>query len=196
MPRRLVWPYVILLMINLLPTETIVSNQRGYRRRRLLVAGLLLISLWLLVLGVLVYFTWVVQTRAVTVGQQLVELKKRAEAKELIELERNWRLTEQQVKGLAWLNVPAPSPAALWAQIMQDRPNGIRLGGIDFAAVPNTASTTLVLKGTASSRRNFLTFVEQLRADNIFSRVDSPVDNLIKDSETPFIINLEIHEQR
>jgi hypothetical protein len=181
-------------MINLLPSETIIANQWRYRRHRFLVAGVLLLSVLLIALGVLGYFTWVIKLRAAAVGQQLTELKKRSEAKELIELERNWRLTEQQLKKLAPLGVPAPSPAVLWGQVIAAKPVGIRLTKILFVASPG-ATTTLALGGTASSRKSLLALVEQLRRDKTFRTVDSPVDNLIKDRDTPFVINLEIYDQ-
>lgn len=180
-------------MINLLPSETIVANQRRYRQRRWLVLAFASFFLLLLVVGVTGYFTWVLKLRAVTVEQQLAELKKRAEAKELIELERNWRNAERQIKGLASLKAGTQSPASMWAQLLADKPAGIALKEINYTR--GATSTALIVEGVASTRKNLLAFLEQLRADKVFNVVDSPVGNLIKDRQAEFVINLEVYEK-
>lgn len=83
--------------------------------------------------------------------------------------------------------------APLLARIADVDTVGIRLQSIDLRA--NTqGSFIFVLRGTATTRDAFLSYVKQLKGISVFSSVRSPISNILKESDVQFELEIAINK--
>lgn len=97
---------------------------------------------------------------------------------------------------LALLAEPAlrPDLHPLITAVLLRRTGGITIDAFSFdtAASEEGPRGTLVLGGTALDRAKMLAFVASLEADPLFSRVDSPLVNLVPKKDIPFVVTLHV----
>ena len=82
------------------------------------------------------------------------------------------------------------TPSVELETIFTARHKGIRLVGIDYLTAKN--NTTVQIKGIAASRQDLLTFTSKLESLPIVKSVDSPVANLVGDTNAPFTLAVEL----
>lgn len=78
------------------------------------------------------------------------------------------------------------SPTTVLDGVLGARPAGIKLALIELSSSNNNWG--LNLSGQAKSRQDILDFSSALGRDPLFSSVDSPFSNLIKDKNSDFVI--------
>ena len=71
------------------------------------------------------------------------------------------------------------------------KPTGLKILGFVAARGEVGQATKLSFIGLASSRNQLVDYVNLLRQDKFFSRVDLPVESLLSDQGGQFVINLE-----
>lgn len=81
--------------------------------------------------------------------------------------------------------------------ILSKKVAGIRIGDIGYtsstrAESPEDVRILLTLSGVASTRETLLLFAKTLESDKMFSSVDLPISNFVKNQNLPFTINIEI----
>lgn len=176
-------------MINLLPAEKIVELSDEYRRRRRLVAGAL-VFVWL-GMAALVIFSGYVSVRA---KRQAVETALAAKRAELAGGTATGELSRlmSEIAVLSASNRSRVMPTDYFKLILAARPEGARLKSVFFTVGTSEAGATIQLSGQSRTRRDLLEFLDRLRANQAFASVESPVSNLIKETEVPFNIALSL----
>lgn len=179
-------------MINLLPAEQIIAIKSEYRRRRLVVFGVLSLA-WIVILILSVLALYVLaRSEHQAVDGQLAAKQKTLVGTEtggsdvgLVQLADDLKI----IKAAEQMRV---LPIGFLQEVLTVKPSGVKINNLLFAKGAGTGGeSTIELSGIAVSRRSLLAFLERLRADKAFIAVDSPVSNLIKESNVDF--NLKLH---
>jgi len=181
-------------MINLLTPEDKFELGRERFRRFLAVAGFLLALVLLggVILLLPSYFFLVLERR---------ELLREAELGrahpvlgEIGELERalkdfNTKLTLYDARALGIRPV-----APLLEDILKVSPPTVSLRNLTYEEASRTNPERVLLQGFASRRDDFLSFVNKLEGLSAFSKVNSPVSNLLKEADLEFSLILEVKQ--
>lgn len=177
-------------MINLLPYEDKKEVEREGLRRFLIVALLSLATV--IFLGILLMgpvYLLVFQQRIAQEDEELsLRNGKSTEhinqiSNEIKKINSKLFVFESNAK-----NYSAPKTIK---GILDIIPSGIKLTDISFE-VTSEARGRAQLRGNASTRENLLNFLKVLNDSGLFSKVDSPVSNILKKTDVDFSINLEI----
>ena len=70
-------------------------------------------------------------------------------------------------------------------------PPGVSVNGISFARQNVSEQGRVSLSGKANTREDLASFIGILNDSDIFSKVDSPVSNILKKNNIDFLIKLE-----
>ena len=180
-------------MINLLPSEQKQLLWRDYHRRVLVVGGFLfscLLFVAIVVLATLYFSVGASQQRA---ENTLIKGRVENTVATADQLEQEIKSFSQKLALLNGSGIPTPITAVI-KSILNHKIAGVVLNTINY----NKNLDELVninVAGTAQTRSQFLALVEALRSDPTFKKVDSPVSNLIKESQTDFSLSLEINNE-
>ncbi len=105
----------------------------------------------------------------------------------------------KSVKGelelLAPADPPLPEVAPLVEALLAKRTPGTTIEAITFTrstVAPAGPRATLDISGTAKDRPSLLGLIGSLESEPLFSRVDSPITNLVKDKDIQYIIHLDV----
>jgi len=83
------------------------------------------------------------------------------------------------------------SLSAVFDQVISSRGTGIKLTAFDFSK-NETGQWSLKLNGVYSRRQDVIAFTSALKSNAIFSSVDSPFSNLIKESNGEFVVTMNM----
>jgi len=181
-------------MFNLLPFEERKRLQKEYLLR------ILVLFFWgIFITGIIglasllpAYFLSKTKYRSVTEEHQsltkILELKEKNDnlASLLKELEEETTVLGNKTSILL--------PTDIFQKIIGKKSNAISLGAFTYQIVPDKKDPnkkSLVVSGIAQTRESLVAFVDKLRGDSVFSRVDLPVSNLAKSSKINFSLTLE-----
>ncbi|MEK7610240.1 MAG: hypothetical protein AAB468_00600 [Patescibacteria group bacterium] len=178
-------------MINLLLPIDRLARRRDYRRRRFILAGFLLAVL--LVLASLMVGSFYL--RIVTERRQLE--RELAQVLGVVDVQRFDRLRvelAESAKRLTtfrqWLESDHRT-AALLTKLISLRPAGISLGSIHYLRHSDVEGE-IKMSGQATTRAVLLDWVAALKSEPIFSNIESPVSDLIKNRQVDFDITLDV----
>lgn len=179
-------------MINLLPPETRDSLKRLYLKR-LIIFMLLILFLLIAVSAVLLlpsYFIFSVRNKEAKLALESAE-----SASALEGLEEALATVKEVNKKIALLDAepagPAPSVTKVLSRLVADASGLVKLDNFS-----QSADGKITLRGTAPTRNSLLAFIRRLEQDEIFSRVDSPISNLVAERNIRFLINLELKAKK
>lgn len=164
-----------------------------YRQRILVVSGFLFSCLLFIaiVVSVTLYFCLSVsqkQAEATLAKEQTKNIVAEAD-----KLEQEIKSFNQKLSRLNKNGTSLPITAVV-KSVLSHPIFGIVLNTINYNK-SSDGLAILELAGTAKNRSQLLAFVETLRSDPAFSKVDSPVSNLIKESQVDFSLSLQINGQ-
>jgi len=178
-------------MANLLPNEIKQKQGQDFGRRKFVVAGFALGLLLLIILIIAVSF-WInlfirnsgLAGLAPAVKNELQEAGALAERVALL------KKIETEAKTInSYWSEPLVSSMVRKALVL--KPNGIRVSGLVVERGVIGKASKIALVGLASSRNDLVGYVNLLRQDKFFTKVDLPVESLISDAGGQFVINLE-----
>jgi hypothetical protein len=176
---------------NLLTNEAKRNFQKDFLNRKLVIVGLaigLLLVVTIIVLGSL-QVSLFIRTSKITKVPSVTrnETKNAMRSSDLTLLIKK---TEDQIKiaNSYWSETPV---SAMMAEILNLKPKDIKISGFAVERVEVGEKTKLSISGSAGGRVGLVNYVNLLRQDKFFSRVDLPVESLISDQGGRFIINLE-----
>ncbi|OGG40401.1 hypothetical protein A3A21_03220 [Candidatus Jorgensenbacteria bacterium RIFCSPLOWO2_01_FULL_45_25b] len=173
-------------MINLLPQSAQKELQGQYR------GHLVIIILWLILLATFLSLVMLVPSYIIFASRsQTLSASLSNEDKDSVAM-------EQITKSLATLadigeNVRKLAPteefsmADLFSHLSATSTPGIVLSSLQY-----TRGQTLLLSGKAKDRESLRAFVIWLQADKMFSKVDSPISNLLGGKDIPLSIILTL----
>jgi len=182
------------MAINLLSPKEKRAVRSMYRTHRLIailmVADLLLLSS-LVLIGALH-----VSLRQDKLANQdmLAALRSEAKVVEFNKLRDEVNLTAKYTKLAKQAIAQNEMPSLRLEEVFTQKTKGIRLTSFDY--IGDKKSATVHIKGVAASRQNLLEFTSKLETLAMVKNVDSPVANLVGDTNAPFTLTLELIEQK
>lgn len=177
-------------MINLLPYEDKKEVERESFRRFAVVATLsisaaLLISI---VLMAPAYFS-LYQERSGLLKEEGL-LQQGTQAEKMSEVVNKIKMTNSRLSVIESSAITKSVPEDL-KKIIDLVPSGVGIDGISFTKQNISVRGRVVLSGRANSREDLPPFIRTLYDSGLFSKVDSPVSNILKKNNVDFLINLE-----
>lgn len=178
-------------MANLLPNEIKQNLQRDLANRKLLAIGLV-VTLWLIIALVIIGSVWVnlfIRESGVAdiSGAVSREIKEDGITIDQASLLKKFGNQIKIITGY-WSE---PLISSLVAKALSPKPAELKISGLVIERGEIGKSTKLSLIGVASGRNSLVNYVNLLRQDGFFTKVDLPVESLISDQGGQFIINLE-----
>ena len=178
-------------MINLLPTNLIRENRARYRERYWIVALYLLLSLMVIAVLVGASSHWLMYQDYREQEKRSDNTKNKVEAREYVALSEALKHSLDQ---LTVLEMPKQLPLSLVrlvALLDQYQNPGISLESVSYAI--NEADNVIAnVSGLANTRSSLLTFINALKSDPQLETVTSPIDNLIKDRDAAFTLEVRL----
>lgn len=170
--------------MNFLPEEEKILLKKEYLRRVLVVAGIFVfISVFLnITLLAPLFLNFKIQEN---------ELKKRLDLsqKNLSAIDSKETTSfikeiNEKISILDFSNIPTKSE--LVKKIISLKPEPVRLNNISIS------QTDVIIKGKADRRTDFVNFVDSLKMEKTFQKVDSPVSNLVKEKDIEFSLTISL----
>lgn len=183
-------------MINLILEKDKKRIRREYRRRLVVVSGLLSLVLFLTLAigGGALYL--VTHWRQATVAANLRAAEKGTSVAAFDRLQADLKKINEQVKILA--NDPqSPSPvSAIWARLIDNRRAGIVWRGLIYDRAKADAPASIALDGEAATRQQFLNFINVLKSDELFTDIEYPISSLINERDVQFVVNFKLANKK
>jgi len=169
-------------MINLLLPVDRKAVRAVYRHRLFVVGGLLTFGLALIALIIVSSFAFILSLRRGEVLGQIMIAKQQFSTDALAKVQQ----TVSEVN--ASINILGPVPghesvADILKQLIDKRTAGIQLISFKFVAQENG---TVEVAGKSQTRVALLAYLEALRAEPRFSKIESPVKNIIRERDVTF----------
>jgi hypothetical protein len=178
-------------MANLLTNEIKQKIKRDLFGRKLIAVSLV-VGLWLVIVAIIAGAFWAhlsIRNKAwanivLQVGSGVKEDNVPNETASL------FKKIESEVKVVnSYWSEPAIS--ALLEKAISLKPAGLKVFGLVAERGELNKATKLSLVGLAGSRASLVNYVNSLKQDKFFTRVDLPVESLISEQGGQFVINLE-----
>lgn len=173
-------------MVNLLTIETKKKLINDNRSRQIVVV-LLFIEILFLVAVVFNLALWLsFKIQESLPGQSLSATKTTVSL-----TEEEFRQVEEKISQLSgwWWG---QSWVSFVERIEKVRPRTIKINQITGLWSEKTKISSLVMSGQSTNRQDLVKFVESLREEKVFSKVDLPIEYLLNTSQGRFTLNLEI----
>lgn len=177
---------LIKTMMNFLPEENKIIIKKEYFRRISIIIGLFfffliltstlfLFSLFLLLKGQQESFY-----RQLEFSEQRLA---RSEAKDIIPLIKD---LNDKIFLLQSSQKNAVEKSAIIKNILSRKPDKITISGFLFA------QNKISIQGFSDTRDNMLNFINSLKQEKSFKKVESPISSLLKEKDIEFSINIEL----
>ncbi|MFH1170253.1 MAG: hypothetical protein V1704_01700 [Candidatus Vogelbacteria bacterium] len=169
-------------MINLLIPSDRQKARAEYRRRLSIMVGLLSFSLILIVNIILGAFAVILSWRRDEALARVAVVHREFASEELTAARRTTGEINTTVKILVTKPLMAPI-STIYQHLIEKRLVGVKLTRLEFTA---TDGGQVSVDGQSETRATFLAYLEALRADTYFQRVESPVKNIIREQDITF----------
>lgn len=178
-------------MINLLSIEEKKELISDYRRRRLVVWLMVILSA--LVLAILMLSScWVMLSyRTLSLAKVLNSKKYEISNKSFDSLSQTVKSTNDKLTIFLANTGELAKPSAVLKQIVDKRRSGIRILGISYERKDGT-NAAVTVRGKSNDRNAVLGFADALRKDPLFVSVDSPISNIIRQTNSDFNITTSV----
>ena len=177
-------------MINLLPPEQKIIIESEYRRRYWSILGIFAASCFLIALLIASSLYFFVRSQHQAVEDQL-SAKQNLLSNGNEESDAFFDRTVADLKMIGEIEQKRSDIFGVLSQALSLKPAGARIKSFLFSGEADDQIVELF--GTADTRHSLIDFLEKLRADETFSTVDSPVSNLIKESNVDFDFKLHLN---
>ncbi len=179
-------------MINLLPPEALGKFVQEYRHRRAIIAQGLIFCLLMIAVGLAIIFYFSFRVKARVISDELT--RRESEFSAIISPAQRLAITALENRLRLILDFPRPttSLSSVVAGVQSKLNSTVVLNSLNYQRESATKAI-LSLHGLAATRGALISFIESLKTEPLFTTIDSPVSNLIRDREVAFsiVINLD-----
>lgn len=177
-------------MINLLPYEDKKEVEKEGLRRFVIVAVFSISAIFLIcILLMAPAYLSLYEERASLIKEEHL-LKQGAPVEKMNEIAAKIKKTNSKLSVIESSADGRSVPEDL-KKIIDSIPSGVSINGISFNRQKISEHGRVSLNGKANSRENLTSFIRILNDSGRFSKVDSPVSNILKKNNVDFLINLE-----
>jgi Tfp pilus assembly protein PilN len=169
-------------MINLLTTADSQAVRAEYHRRLFVVVGLLSLSLILIINIVIGAFALILSWRRDEALARVAVAHREFTSEKLVTARRTTNEINTATKVLVAKPLAQPI-STIYQHLIEKRLAGVQLTRLEFTA---TDGGQVSVDGQSTTRAAFLAYLEALRADPYFQRVESPVKNIIRERDISF----------
>ena len=173
-------------MINLLPIEEGLALKRLYRRRLLVSSLAFLFFLIVFSAAHLLPTYFIFSVKLSAVRTELKELNQKISDQGTADLVKTVDSVNRKLKILS-----APGESLALAEILE-KTVGHSRQFVSLGSVIINSAGEVVVSGTAASRQRFLDFTRLLEKEPFFSRIDSPISNLVAVKDINFRLTLTV----
>lgn len=173
-------------MINLLLPIDRKAVRTEYHRRLFVVGGLLTFGLALIALVVLSSFAFVLSLRRGEVAEQIAGVKQQFSVEDLTKAGKDIGQINSAIKIFA-ATAPHEPITDILKKIIDKRSAGIQLTSLKFTTQGDSSVT---VSGKSQTRVALLDYLEDLRAEPRFLKVESPVKNIIREKDIAFNLTI------
>jgi len=173
-------------MINLLPPENKIAIKKEYLRRLVVVFGIFLLSIILVIAVLLITLFFIVnnqkkaQDEAVFLVKEHLSLQNEAEISSLVsEINSKISLLSNNKKN-------AKRVSEIIEKIIGIKTKEIKITSLSFD------SSKISIYGTSETRTDLINFIEDFKKEPVFSRVNFPLSNFLKEGNVEFNIVIEL----
>jgi Tfp pilus assembly protein PilN len=178
-------------MINLLPKNYKQNLNRDYWLR------VVTVTFWLLimssaVIGVLLALEIVKAQFEIKGLEKIKQAEEQQESRQtFLAAREKIKLTNQRVEVLSGLLRVDRLPGDLFEEVIKLKPASVKIKSLSYATTTSVAGS-LSLAGLALTRTDLLKYIDLLKQNPVFSQVESPVGNLIRDKNVEFTLVLTV----
>jgi hypothetical protein len=178
-------------MANLLPDKTKKELRRDFWWRKFVVGGISL-SLFLTIVIILFASIWAglfIRER----GLAKVSTTSNKESGETMSGEDSISLIKKVKDNSEIINQYWSEPllSIMIERVLASKPKDIKVSGLSLLRSGKEVPIKISLTGLTNGRQTLVDYVNLLRQEKFFTRVDLPVESLISDEGGQFVINLE-----
>jgi len=172
-------------MINLLLPENKKRLIAEYHQRVVLIYLLSLVGLLIVALVVLgsFYLSLVIEKKSLTDSGEISSKKLNTE--DLVTYSGNVTRVNKMINLLTTNRNQLHQVTEVIARVIDARPEGIKVTSLSVGR-QDDSRWAVAIQGISSQRKNIINFINSLEKDPLFSTVDSPFSNLIKDGRSDF----------
>lgn len=175
-------------MANLLPENFKKENRQEFFYRKLTIVAITALALIVVgcVLMLTIYFYLVLGGPAhADKGKILTELSLTDQG-----LVKEAEVLNEQLKFLK-PDKETSLPSEIFTTLVEERKPGISIHHLALECPLPSASCNIAVLGRADNRQSLLDYVQVLKEKSLFSKVQSPINNLISDKDSQFTLELE-----
>ncbi len=171
--------------MDFLPEEDKKKIRREYHRRFFFVAGLF--SFFAILMGVIlllsIVFSFKSQEEGLSRQIKISEERFKFGGTESIiplvkELNSKISFLDKEYKNIR-------ENSSIIKGILENKPGGVQINSFSIE------TSKVTLSGSSNTRDNFLLFINNLKKED-FKKVESPINNIIKEKDIEFTINIEL----
>ncbi len=172
--------------MNLLPPENKVIAKKEYLRRLFVTAGVFLFSTSLIAALFLASFFFALNLQKKSIHDSFFAMQEYLSAQNESELTFLVSRINAQVAELNSNQKRVKKASEIIERIIEIKGNDISIESFAFNL------SRLDIKGNSASRSGLINFVENLKKQDAFSAVESPLSNFLKEKNIDFSINIKL----
>lgn len=178
------------MTVNLLPTEDRRLAGREQLRRSIVLASILFITLLLIGAVLLVPSFVLLRVRQEMLTDAIAEIRATEAIERSDAIEQEISLLNRELRLIDANGTQQLAVAPLLLAILSRLPAGVSLRSVLYRAAE--PQPDMEIQGKGETRENLLAFIDALRAETQFTRVTSPVANLLADKNVEFSLIIEL----
>ncbi len=182
-------------MINLLPYIE-KKRIRGLYRLRLAVAALTFLSISGAVLVILFAPSYILSNTKETFAQKQFDAHQGNETAAIdADMSQSIDDINKKLQIFTGLGKPFLVSDSVIAPILRQKSQAIRIRQVAYTKSSDGKTPEVTLSGTADSREALLSFVDRLKTEQAFSKINLPVSNFVKGSDIDFSLQITLLAQ-
>ncbi|MFA4890626.1 MAG: hypothetical protein WC587_03300 [Candidatus Paceibacterota bacterium] len=182
-------------MINLLPIENKILVKKEYLKRLVLVFGFFSLITAAIAVLLLVFLLFLVDKEKndyeeyFTLQQKHLSFLNEEEVVSFVnEINSKVKFFEENGK-------KEKKASEIIKIITETKTKGILINYFSLSVGLPAQAGKISFNGTAKTRNELLSFVESLKKEQVFKKVDSPISNFLKESNVKFNVSIDLYEE-
>lgn len=168
--------------MNFLPIEKRIEIKKEYLGRFFVVAGICFLFVFLIGIIFLSPLSFLFRNEQENLNKQLSLFEKKIAAGETEDILPN--INDLNTKTSSILSTRDSQLSSIIEEIINKKTPAITISSFTFS------EDRVSITGRSQTRIDLIAFVDSLKKETLFKKIDSPVSSLIKEKDLDFIINI------
>jgi hypothetical protein len=173
--------------MNLLPIEDQLIFKKEFKKKAILIAGLFIFFAEIVFLILLLPSYIFLTVKAENFNRELAIINRSPVFKRVEEIKYEMSDLNSKINLFLEQKKDIKDISAVFKNLVSVKPLGVTINFLDYKKQDKkNARDTVLVRGEAASRKIFLDFLEKLKKDKNIMDINSPVSNLLKESDIKF----------